>query len=1201
MLGRLFVRPVFEVASDEMVISRIAIPIRQQLCSAIYTKVMRSDTHAGGGDGTRKLYKEDGPRKEEELLATGSRQNVNNLAGVDAKRVGDAAAYAYTTTSVISKFVVACMFLSFLLGWESTVAGLTASLIIVPFSIQTGKQFAKSQTVLMSYRDQRNTTINEVLRGIREIKFQGREDFWHTRISKIRRMELKVQWTCFLCDVKMIMIFMFGPVALAVVSLGTYFALNAKLSPSIAFTAIAAFGSLEMSFANLPEMIASMAEAYISLKRIESFLERENFKPATLPSDTSYIVFENATIAYPNHKDILQKHPFVMRELSFSFPPNALSVIIGASGSGKSLVLSAIAGECQILSGNVRVPQQSSHADANPDEQLTLDTWVVKGKIGFVPKDPWIENTTIMNNILFGLPLVEDRYRQCLSDCHLLADIAAFPQRDRTSIGARGIRLSGGQKWRIALARALYSRADILLLNDIFSAVDVHTAHYLCDKALMGTLSQGRTRILVTHHPALCTLHADYFINLGGLTVQSNNHPVTPKGQAISTLPGSNHTPTNSVDNMVATPTRTLQSIPEESILSLEKTVGGSNEGKMEVTLTGAVKLAVYQKYFEAGGTKWFWVTTLAAYIGFVCLNMARPWWIKSWVRSESGTNKSLLHDNMNPAKQQYHQADPEHITGDLAFYLSVYVAISILACLNSSVRFYLVLSGSIRASRGLFEGLLYSVLRAPTQWLDSVPVGQITNRFTVDMAWVDAKLGYDIAALFHRLLQIIGIASTGLFVSPATLMFSLIPILGALYYAPKYLSAAREMKRLESASISLVLEHFRSSLAGLSTIRAFSNVSTYTSHMHTLLDHNSQASWHLWLFNRWFNFRINLTGTLYCVLTAALVVLLPNITAPMAGFVLSFTLDYPAAILWTVRQYANVELSMNSAERVMEYKNMVVEAQDGVEPPQQWPSRGELEVKNLSVGYGSCPSILKNITFTIPAGQSVGVVGRTGAGKSTLILALFRLLAAREGSIMIDGMDISKLKVFHLRSRLQIIPQDLFLFSGTVRSNLDLEGLYPDSELQETLNRFKLLGALGLVKDGPCDNDNYASLSTTISEGGSNLSAGQRQLLCICRVFLSRPKLLILDEATSGIDKRSDMVIQQLIQQEAARCGTTLVVVAHRLSSVINFNAIMVLESGTMAEFGPPKKLMDIKGGIFRSLVEGSSDYNALKESLSV
>jgi len=418
-------------------------------------------------------------------------------------------------------------------------------------------------------------------------------------------------------------------------------------------------------------------------------------------------------------------------------------------------------------------------------------------------------------------------------------------------------------------------------------------------------------------------------------------------------------------------------------------------------------------------------------------------------------------------------------------------------------------------------------------------------------------------------------------------------------------------VKRLESTAKSPVFEQFGSALTGVGTIRAFSKTDTYISRMFSKIDDHSTTFWHLWLCNRWMGWRMSLVGSFFATVVAVMIILLPGIDAALAGFALSFALEYGQTVIWTIRHYTNLELDMNAAERIIEYSNLPTESLEGADPPAHWPSKGSLEIHDLVVGYADdLPAILKGLTFKIESKERVGVVGRTGAGKSSLTLALFRFLEAREGSIHIDGLDISKIKLQALRSRLAIIPQDPVLFSGTVRSNLDAFDEHTDSELRDALERVHLVTPSALATPGePADsstpasttsngNQNinpFTSLSSPITEGGLNLSQGQRQLLCLARAIVSRPKIMVLDEATSAVDMATDTLIQRSIREEFS--DSTLVVIAHRLSTIADFDKILVLDDGKVAEFGTPKELMARgDGGIFRGMVSESGEKEKLE-----
>jgi ABC-type multidrug transport system fused ATPase/permease subunit len=561
----------------------------------------------------------------------------------------------------------------------------------------------------------------------------------------------------------------------------------------------------------------------------------------------------------------------------------------------------------------------------------------------------------------------------------------------------------------------------------------------------------------------------------------------------------------------------------------------------------------------------------------------------------------------------------------DLAMYLGIYVAISVSACIIGTLRYYFILSAAVRASRNLFNGLIYAILRAPLRWLDTVPLGRILNRFTADFHSIDSRIGYDIGFFVAKLLEVFAVMVAGMLVDWMVILFALILLGVCLKLALSYLAGARQTKRLESTAKSPVFEQFGSSLAGLITIRAFSKSDTYIGIMYGKINRHAQAWWTLWLFNRWLAFRMSVVGAIFSTVTAGLVVYVPGITASLAGFALSFALQYNSAITMALRQYANIELNMNATERVIEYSNIEIENQGGADAPAAWPTEGRLEVHDLVVGYApDLPPVLNGLSFAVESNQRVGVVGRTGAGKSSLTLALFRFLEARSGQIIIDGLDVSKIKLHDLRSRLAIIPQDPVLFSGTVRSNLDPFDEYGDTELYDALARVHLISEADddeltltsraatpriLSETGTStpattttqkSNSNvFTSLSATISEGGLNLSQGQRQLLCLARAIVARPKIMVLDEATSAVDMETDALIQQSIRAEFGRNATTLLVIAHRLSTIADFDRILVMDAGQAAEFGSPRDLMGIEGGVFKNLVENSGEKEVLEKMI--
>lgn len=580
------------------------------------------------------------------------------------------------------------------------------------------------------------------------------------------------------------------------------------------------------------------------------------------------------------------------------------------------------------------------------------------------------------------------------------------------------------------------------------------------------------------------------------------------------------------------------------------------------------------------------------------------------------------------------HHINQKSLTGDSLFYLTAYVGLSVVACMAGTLRYLAMAFASLQSSRQMFDELLTTVLRAPLRWLDTVPAGRIINRFTSDMYILDLRLGSDMGNFVYKGLELTGILAAGTMVSPMLLVLAAIFLAICMMFTGPYLVSMREIKRLESTVKSPAMEHFGSSLTGLTTIRAFAKVQVYINQMYARIDQHAQTALHLWLLNRWLALRMSFTGALFTTLTAALVINMQNISAALAGFVISFALQYNYAVSMGVRFYGNLGMDMNATERVLEYSALETEDQGGFDPPAAWPTKGRIKVKDLAVSYApDLPPVLKNLSFAVEHNQRVGVVGRTGAGKSSLTLALFRFLEPRQGQILIDGLDISKMKLQALRSRLAIIPQDPVLFSGTVRSNLDPFHEYSDTELYNALERVHLLpfqdsetlvsqsdpsseggsGSNTIASSSASSTHNsstfyapkpqtgfFSSLNSPISEGGLNISQGERQLLCLARAIVSRPKIMLLDEATSAVDMETDALIQRSIRAEFGRNASSLLVIAHRLSTIVDFDKILVMDAGEAVEFGSPRELLGIENGVFRNLVENSGEREVLEDIIS-
>ncbi|KAB8256824.1 P-loop containing nucleoside triphosphate hydrolase protein [Aspergillus pseudonomiae] len=1200
--------------------SQLWVPIYEGLSSIIFAKSMRCKDAKG-----MKSTKDDSAPDDEETREEKGRQTIMNLAAVDSKRVADFATFNYLIPSCIMRLILAAGFLAHLLGWKSLLAGLSVSLVITPLNTFVTKRYSAAQQEFMKANDKRTSTVTEVLQGIRQIKFAALEQQWQDRINENRRLELALLWKTSLYTTALVAVWTLGPLMLSAVSLTVYALSYGDLPASVAFTALSVFGNLESAMAGLPDLISKGMEAKVSSDRIEEYLASAEKMPHT--SNVDEISFESATIAWPGQEEETPKLPemddsFVLRNLNLKFPPKGLSVIAGRTGSGKSLLLAAILGECDIIQGSIGVPHAPS-LEERQDDRATRDNWIIDTALAYVAQNPWMENATIRENILFGLPYNWRRYRKVLKASGLEKDLTILPDADMTDIGANGINLSGGQRWRVSFARALYSRAGILVMDDIFSALDAETGRHVYEHGLTGDLAQDRTRILVTHHVGLCLPRTDYCVLLenGYMTHAGTVEQVRAAHGLTDFLQGLSAEMRDLQDKETARDAsfRKRSSVgpppPTESHTPRQFT-------QDEDRATGSIPMKVYTTYMTKGNSWLAWTFTMLMFASFMALLVGRSWWVSLWT---SAKPMSHTPETTTIWEETVDRFKAVRVDDDLKFYLGVYIALSAAACVIGALRQFALTYASLQSSRQLFQDLLAVVLRAPMRWLDTVPLGRILNRFTSDIYTVDWRLAFDLGHFVYKALELAGIMVAGLLVSPILLVFACLLLLFCLYLSNSYLAGARELKRLESNSKSPVMELFDSSLTGLTTVRAFNKADVYIRNMYSKLDRHAQTVWNSWLFNRWLSFRMSIVGAVFSTGAAALVVYVPTIPAALAGFAITFALQYNYAVSMGLRFYAEMEMDMNATERVLEYSTIETEDQGGYEPPAAWPLRGRVEVEDLVVSYApDLPPVLSGLSFNMQPNQRVGVVGRTGAGKSSLTLALFRFLEAREGRIIIDGLDISRMTLQALRSRLAIIPQDPVLFSGTVRSNLDPFHEYTDAELYNALERVHLLSfedSITLASQsyhgsssgsdtaasnpmsptgGPSKPSSFfTSLASPISEGGLNLSQGQRQLLCLARAIVAQPKIMILDEATSAVDMETDALIQRSIRSEFGRNESSLLVIAHRLSTIADFDRILVMDAGKAVEFGPPRELLEIEGGVFRNLVQNSGERAVLEQMI--
>lgn len=1223
----------------------MGIPMSAQLSALVFEKSLRrknvktaeknrdTDEDAKKDDDDNKDNKDDKDKKDgkddkSDETVLRSRQAIVNLVGVDSRRIADFLAMHFIIINAISKLIIYSVILIQLIGYQPYLAGVAAWAVVLPINTYASKIYLKQEDKLMKIRDEKLAMINEALLGIRQIKFSALEKEWSARILAKRSKELGTIRYIFAIDLILFTCWIVSPILLAVVSLAVYAIQNGTLLPSVAFVAIGIFKSLEMSLSVLPEFIGYGLDTLISIRRLGKYLEGPEMTDIITRGYDAAL--DNASIAWPVDDEVPEDDRFVLRNLNLSFPKGELSVISGKTGTGKSLLLSSLIGEADLLDGAVIMPRAPPMAERN-DANAHKGNWIVPGSVAYVSQSPWLENATLKDNIIFGLPYDEERYNMVIEVCALRKDLDILEDGDQTELGANGINLSGGQKWRVTLARSVYSRAELLLLDDIFSAVDAHVGRQIFENCIAGPICEGRTRILVTHHVTLVQSKTKYLVELGeGTALHSGLTSDLAEDGTLFKI--KSHTQTEAeiqADEAANAETMVNSEAASDNENDLHKVPSKSAKKFVEDEKIerGAVKRHVYATYINASGGLPFWIACGCFYVAYEAGNVGRNWWLRIWTgnNEEAGQAGVSSMTSVNPYSTHGHagifslQHGPLHASAapsenpdaqqHLSYYLGIYAAIALASGVIGSMRMLWAFTMSLKASHKLFEQILFTVVRTPLRWLDTVPVGRILNRMTADFDVVDTRLSFSISFFIGRCLATLAVCAAAAMVVPLALPLAAVLILGAGFIGKKYMDGARPMKRLESNSKSPVFELFNTTLAGVSTLRAFQKSPDYIKRMHYHLDTWNTNKIHFWIFNRWMGIRMAALGTLYTATTGAVVVLNPSINAAMAGFAMSFALEFANTILFGIRAYAGLELDMNAAERVVEYSEIQTESQDGTEPPAAWPTSGTIEMKDVVVSYAEdLPAVLKGVSFAVGNNERVGVIGRTGAGKSSMTLALFRFLEAQSGTITIDGVDISKISLHSLRSRLAIIPQDPVLFSGTVRSNLDPFEKYTDEELRECLQRVHLVDSQPVTPaNEPASSSNstvapqntniFRDLNSGISESGGNLSQGQRQLLCIARAIVSRPKIMVLDEATSAVDMATDALIQRSIREEFD--NSTLLVIAHRLSTIADFDKILVLSEGTVAEYGSPKDLWEKEGSIFRDMCEHSGEKEKLEATI--
>ncbi|VVA24252.1 PREDICTED: ABC transporter [Prunus dulcis] len=1080
-------------------------------------------------------------QKQLKLSSLGRRRHsageIVNYIAVDAYRMGEFPWWFHSAWTYALQLFVTIGVLYWVVGLGA-LPGLIPLFICGLLNVPFAKALQKCQSQFMIAQDERLRATSEILNSMKIIKLQSWEEKFKTLVDSLREREF-----IWLTDSQMkraygtLMYWMSPTIISSVIFLGCIIFQSVPLNASTIFTVLASLRNMGEPVRMIPEALSVMIQVKVSFDRLNVFLLDDELKDNEVRKLSSQNSDESLRIERGNFSWYPESTVPTLRNVNLEVQREQKVAVCGPVGAGKSSLLCAILGEMPKISG-------------------TVDVF---GTMAYVSQTSWIQSGTVRDNILYGRPMDKNKYDKAIKACALDKDIDSFDHGDLTEIGQRGLNMSGGQKQRIQLARAVYSDADIYLLDDPFSAVDAHTAAILFHDCVMAALAR-KTVILVTHQVEFLSEVDKILVMEGGKVTQSGSYEslltagtafeqlVNAHKDAVTTLGPSNYQSQGESEkgDMVR---------PEEPHAAY--LTANNSEGDISVKGVAGVQLTE-EEGKEIGDVGWkpFWdyifvskgtlllCLGIITQSGFVGLQAAATYWLALGIQIPKVTNGVLI---------------------------GVYTAISTLSAVFVYLRSFFAAHMGLKASRAFYSGFTDAIFKAPMLFFDSTPVGRILIRASSDLSILDFDIPFSIIFVVSagvELLTTIGIMAS---VTWQVLIIGFLAMVAAKYVQGYYLASARELIRINGTTKAPVMNYASETSLGVVTIRAFKMADRFFNNYLELVDTDARLFFHSNATMEWLILRTEVLQNLTLFTAAFFIVLLPKgyVAPGLVGLSLSYALSLTATQIFVTRWYCNLSNYIISVERIKQFMQISPEPSAIVEdkrPPSSWPSKGRIELYSLKIKYRpNAPLVLKGITCTFREGTRVGVVGRTGSGKTTLISALFRLVEPASGKIIIDGLDICSMGLKDLRMKLSIIPQEPTLFRGSIRTNLDPLGLYSDDEIWMALEKCQLKATVSKLPN---------LLDSSVSDEGENWSAGQRQLFCLGRVLLKRNRILVLDEATASIDSSTDAILQRIIRQEFSEC--TVITVAHRVPTVIDSDMVMVLSYGKLVEYEEPAKLLD-------------------------
>jgi len=1013
-----------------------------------------------------------------------------------------------------------------LIGW-SCLLGVAVILVAQVMNVILARILVHYETVRRKATDGKLQQITQYVEAIRHLRWYGWHPVWLERVIEARQKELNSK---IVTNTWSLVISFVNGVSSSLLPVVSYLAFTTvakqPLRVDIVFPAMQLFGLLQSNIKEIPRLITTLLNATVAVNRLNEFMA----EPDKEEDETAGLQFgqeletKNASFAWPGTAEN------VLHDLSLTFP-SGLTLLYGPVASGKSALLQALLGELDLRNGELVRPNTP---------------------VAYCSQTPWLQSMTIRDNILFGSPYDEVRYKQTLEACALTTDLASFERGDLSAIGENGIGLSGGQKARTALARAVYSRADTLLLDDPLSALDQQTAEHIVRKCLRGPLLRGRTVILATHRVDLCHDIAEQAIELaGGHATVTEGQNAIANGAALSPVASRQNTASQTADKLATEAAAVPDKFEDE-----------------EHRAHGGVQLSVYGEYIKAGGLGW-WVLVILFAGTCRLLIVADSWFLKEW--SEAYATKeqnsvwvfSQLQQTVSVAAaspiSRLFDSLPDPGLNPKPWLVGLFL-LGFGQDVTGIISQIFMLVVTYIAGKNMFKEIMVKVSNAQFRFYDVTPVGRLMNRLTSDVGTIDGNISYQFLNVSWQVLAWISSVIVIASVAPLFLIFALVLTFAFVFIFMRFLPASQSLRRLEMVSLSPLMSNFGALLEGLTTVRAFCAQSQFQDRVIEVTDDFQKMDHFYWSLQAWLMYRFDILSacsTLVLTLLAIYSGLSPGLTA----FVLIAAGRFVIATHALCRVYGQVQLDFVSVERVVELTHLEQEQGGSIEPPASWPTtRDDIVFENVTIRYAPhLEPAIRNVSFTLPGGSNTAVIGRTGSGKSTMAVALLATVTPTIGRILIGGIDIAKVDKNTLRTRVTFLAQDPVLFPGSLRHNLDPTNEHTDDACAAVLER--VCGAYDF------------SLTTEVDTGGKNLSQGQRQLVGLARAILRRSSIVIMDEATASIDKATAWEIQRVLREEMK--GSTVVTIAHRPSAVRGAELCVQLADGELVKIGKPDEVV--------------------------